>query len=101
MGYAVVLARSAEADLEAIVSYVARDNPQAALRLGRALVASLRSLESFPQLGRIVPEFNQEGLREIVRRPYRIIYQVNLAAERIEVIRFWHGARGEPEVNPV
>ena len=100
MGYAVVLARSAEADLEAIVSYVARDNPQAALRLGRALVASLRSLESFPQLGRIVPEFNQESLREIVRRPYRIIYRVNLAAERIEVIRFWHGARSEPEVNP-
>lgn len=100
MGYAVVLARSAEADLEAIVSYVARDNPQAALRLGRALVASLRSLESFPQLGRVVPEFNQESLREIVRRPYRIIYRVNLAAERIEVIRFWHGARSEPEVNP-
>ena len=100
MGYAVVLARSAEADLEAIVSYVARDNPQAALRLGRALVAALRSLEAFPQLGRVVPEFNQASLREIVRRPYRIIYQVNDAAERIEVIRFWHGARGEPEVNP-
>jgi len=100
MGYAVVLARSAEADLEAIVSYVARDNPQAALRLGRALVVALRSLEAFPQLGRVVPEFNQESLREIVRRPYRIIYRVNDAAERIEVIRFWHGARGEPEVNP-
>ena len=97
MGYAVVLARSAEADLEAIVSYVARDNPQAALR---ALVAALRSPEAFPQLGRVVPEFNQASLREIVRRPYRIIYQVNDAAERIEVIRFWHGARGEPEVNP-
>ena len=100
MGYAVVLARSAEADLEAIVSYVAKDNPQAAICLGRALVAALRSLEAFPQLGRIVPEFNQESLREIVRRPYRIIYRVNDAAERIEVIRFWHGARGEPEVNP-
>ena len=100
MGYAVVLARSAEADLEAIVSYVARDNPQAAIRLGRALVASLRSLEAFPQLGRVVPEFDQESIREIVRRPYRIIYRVNDAGERIEVIRFWHGARGEPEVNP-
>ena len=100
MGYAVVLARSAEADLEAIVSYVARDNPEAALRLGRALVAALRSLEEFPQLGRVVPEFNQESIREIVRRPYRIIYRVNGTAERIEVIRFWHGARGEPEVNP-
>ena len=100
MGCAVVLARSAEADLEAIVSYVARENPQAALRLGRALVASLRSLEAFPELGRVVPEFNQESLREIVRRPYRIIYRVNGAAEQIEVIRFWHGSRGEPEVNP-
>lgn len=98
MGYTVVLARSAEADLEGIVSFVARDNPEAALRLGRALVTALRNLEIFPRLGRVVPEFGHEDLRELVKQPYRIIYPVNAAAERIEVIRFWHGARGEPDM---
>jgi hypothetical protein len=37
-------------------------------------------------------------IREIVHRPYRIIYGVYLEQNTVYVLRFWHGARGEPQI---
>jgi plasmid stabilization system protein ParE len=37
------------------------------------------------------------GLPPDLIRPYRIIYRVVPASESIEVVRIWHGARGEPQ----
>lgn len=55
-------------------------------------------LAQFPEIGRVVPEENDGTIREIIFRPYRIIYKV-LAEKRIVAIaRIWHGARGEPEI---
>ena len=55
-------------------------------------------LAQFPQLGRVVPEENDETIREIILRPYRIIYKVLAEKQIIGVVRVWHGARGEPEI---
>lgn len=99
MGFTVVLSRIAIRDLAEIVEYIARDNPPAAKRVGHSLVAQLRRLEEFPRIGRIVPEFQIETLREIIQAPYRIVYQINDPAVSIEVARFWHSARGTPEIS--
>lgn len=98
MGFTVVLSRIAERDLAGIVEYVARDNPPAAKRVGRSLIEHLRRLEDFPRIGRIVPEFQLETLREVIHKPYRIVYQVSDATSSIEVARFWHAARGTPDL---
>lgn len=55
-------------------------------------------LVQFPQIGRVVPEENDETIREIVLRPYRIIYKVLAEKQIIGIARIWHGARGEPEI---
>jgi toxin ParE1/3/4 len=55
-------------------------------------------LASFPQIGRVVPEEHDENIREIILRPYRVIYQVLPAPEVVAIARIWHGARGEPEI---
>ena len=56
-------------------------------------------LEKFPELGRVVPEFGEPSIREIVvRRNYRVVYRVNPQEQLIEIIRFWHAARGVPEI---
>ena len=55
-------------------------------------------LTNFPQLGRVVPEENDEHIREIILRPYRIIYQVLPAKQLVAIARIWHAARGEPEI---
>jgi plasmid stabilization system protein ParE len=55
-------------------------------------------LAQFPQLGRVVPEENDETIREIILRPCRIIYKVLAEKQIIGILRIWHGARGEPEI---
>jgi len=98
MGWQVIIAPSARADLEDIVRYVARHNSDAAARLGYELITRAENLTGFPEIGRVVPEFSLPDLREIVSRPYRIIYRLRRAEQRIEIVRFWHGARGIPRI---
>jgi plasmid stabilization system protein ParE len=55
-------------------------------------------LAQFPQIGRVVPEENDDTVRELILRPYRIIYKVLAEKEVVAIARIWHGARGEPEI---
>ena len=88
----------AQADLAEIVEYIARDNPAAAARFGQELVAHTRRLEKFPAISRVVPEFQIQTLRELIHGAYRIVYQIDDAQKQVAVARFWHAARGTPEV---
>jgi plasmid stabilization system protein ParE len=85
-------------DLRDNAAFIAKDNPPAALRLGDLIFARVDTLEKFPELGRIVPERNQPNIREIVVKNYRIVYRVRPKEKFLEILRVWHGARGEPEI---
>ena len=98
MGWKIIIAPSAQADLADIVRYVARHNSDAAARLGYELIMRAEGLAAFPEMGRRVPEFRQPNLREVICRSYRIIYRLRNSEERIDIVRFWHGARGFPHV---
>ena len=98
MGYQVALSPSARQDLRDIVRYISLDSPDRAIAFGRHLVSSTKRLAEFPELGRVVPEFASPGIREIVVRPYRVVYRVDHTERRVEVIRYWHGARGAPQI---
>lgn len=96
MGQSIIWAPLAKEDLRALFVYIADQDPSAAHRLASAIIAATKRLEDFPQSGRVVPEFGWESLREIIVRPYRIIYRLSPEYERIEVVRIWHSARGHP-----
>jgi len=98
MGWQVIIAPSAQSDLVDIVRYIARHNSDAAARLGYELSTRAESLANFPEIGRTVPEFRQPELREVICRSYRIIYRLKTEGQRIEIVRFWHGARGFPHI---
>jgi plasmid stabilization system protein ParE len=98
MGWKIIIAPSAQTDLADIVRYVARHNSDAAARLGYELITRAESLADFPELGRMVPEFRQPELREIIFRSYRIIFRMNNTDQSLEIVRFWHGARGFPHI---
>jgi toxin ParE1/3/4 len=98
MGWQVILAPSAQTDLADIVRYIAQHNSDAAARLGFELITRAENLADFPEIGRMVPEFRQPNLREIICRSYRIIYRLRRDNQRIEIVRFWHGARGFPHI---
>jgi toxin ParE1/3/4 len=98
MDFKVFLSSEALSDLERIVAYIALDNIAAAERMGNQLLDAALSLTTFPARGRVVPEFQRPQLREIVFRSYRIIYRVNSVDNSLEIVRFWHGARGFPRI---
>lgn len=98
MGYQVALSPSARRDLRDIVRYISLDSPERAIRFGQFLVTNTKRLGDFPELGRVVPEFDNPVLREIIVRSYRVIYRIDHDHRCIDVVRFWHGARGTPEV---
>lgn len=100
MGWKVIVAPSAQADLESIVRYIAAHNADAAGRVGYELVVRAEGLGTFPEMGRVVPEFKKPDLREIVCRSYRIIYRLRHSIQQVEVVRFWHSARGFPVIPP-
>jgi len=94
----IVWTHRSRQDLRDIASYIAKDNPDAALRLGDLIFERVDSLEKFPELGRIVPERNQPQIREIIVKKYRVIYRFRPNDKIVEILRVWHGARGEPEI---
>jgi toxin ParE1/3/4 len=98
MDYQVKLSLSARLDIQDIVRYISIDDPDRALRFGKFLIQHTRSLGQFPERGRVVPEFDDESIRELIVRAYRIVYRVNHDRRSIEVIRFWHAGRGTPEL---
>lgn len=98
MDFKIVWTLRSRQDLRNIASFIAKDNPPAALKFGDLIFARVDTLEKFPEIGRIVPERGQAHIREIVVKPFRIIYRLRKPEKLVEVLRVWHGARGEPEI---
>lgn len=98
MGKKLIIAPSAQRDLRDIVNWIAHDTPERAVRFGDALLDRAEQAAEFPFSGRIVPVFADSGVRELIHAPIRIIYRVQ--TDHIEVVRFWPGARGTPELPP-
>jgi len=72
-----------------IAQYIADDKPEAANNWIDSIFTSVEKLSSFPQSGRIVPEFNKESIREILHGNYRVIYQISTSG--IEILTARHG----------
>jgi len=81
----------ARADLRAIYEFIAEDSPQNATRMIERLLDRAEGVVDFPRSGRMVPEYHQEDIREIIETPYRIIYRT--LENRIDVLTVMHGAR--------
>jgi len=87
----VIYSEAALADLRQITAFIAADNPKVAERFANRLVDLAESLRSMPERGR--PVKNWPGVRVIVLAPYLIFYHFEKTANRVAVLRFWHGAR--------
>ena len=96
MDFRVIFAPTSIRDLADSVSYIARFDKEAAIRLGDTLIDSAeRYLSTHPFIGPICPEFPEGPYRYWLHGNYRIVYQVSEETRRIDVLRFWHCARGD------
>ena len=98
MALKLIWAPSARLDLKEIASYIADSRPEASVRFVKSLFNSVEYLTDFPEAGRIVPEFDDPLIREIIRKPCRIVYRIKQQKNIIEIVRIWHAARGTPQV---
>jgi len=86
--------RTAVEHLLAIYEHIAQDAPLYAQRVVDRITRRSEQIAQFPESGRIVPEYEAPDVREVIERPYRIIYRVK--AERVEVLAVLHGAQRLP-----
>ncbi|MDX6385507.1 MAG: toxin ParE1/3/4 [Blastocatellia bacterium] len=98
MAYQLIWSLAARDDLHDIIVFIARDNPERPMSFGYELISEADHLQAFPEFGRIVPEYENQLLREIIFRPYRIVYRVNHKQKLCEIARVWHSARGVPQI---
>jgi plasmid stabilization system protein ParE len=87
----VIWAPQAVEDLDAVCAFIARDSDVYARDFAARVVGAVELLREFPQAGRVVPEFADPSLRELLHGHYRIIYEVT--AEAVHVLAVHHGAR--------
>jgi len=56
-----------------------------------AIIKHIEVLIDHPEIGRIVPEFAQANIRELIYPPFRVVYWLD--AETINVVRVWRSER--------
>ena len=72
--------------------HIAKDSPYYARRFIERVIASVEKLETFPKIGRPVPEAEgRDDLREPIYRGYRIIYLTK--PDRVFIVTIIHGSR--------
>jgi plasmid stabilization system protein ParE len=88
----VAFAESALRDLEEIrVWYAEQGVPEVGDRLVAEIFQQVERLVDHPDMGRVVPEFDQPFLRELIHPPFRIVYRRDPI--RVRVVRVWRSER--------
>ena len=98
MAYRLIWAPSARLDLRELASYIAESRPRASAEFIKNVFHTVEHLADFPKSGRVVPEFNDPNIREVIRKPCRIVYRVKSKKHVVEIARVWHAARGIPQL---
>ena len=75
MAYQLIWSPTSRLDLQDLLAYIASDDPLAAQNFARGVFNAIERLAEFPESGRVVPEFNERTIREVIRRPCRIVYR--------------------------
>ena len=81
----------AKDDLRSIYDYIARDSKVYASTYIVKLISRVDQLELNPKSGRIVPEINNEEIRELIEGNYRLVYRC--IGEAVTILRIHHSAR--------
>lgn len=88
----IFVSNSAYSDLASIrESYKDEGVPHIGNQFVTAIIEHLKTLIDNPNIGRVVPEFGEERIRELIHSPFRIVYLRE--QESVHVIRVWRSER--------
>lgn len=97
MAYKLIWSSAARDDLHDIVIFIARDSSNRAMSFGYKLISETDRLQEFPEFGRVVPEYKNDIIREIIFRSVSNRVSSQSQQETCEIARVWHSARGVPQ----
>ena len=84
---------NASNNLKSIHEYISKDSKVYATRFIKSLIIATKKLTTMPYCGRIVPELENEYLREVIFHNYRVIYRIISENKNIEILAVVHGSR--------
>jgi plasmid stabilization system protein ParE len=88
----VTFAASALADIREMQEWYAEQLvPEIGERFAGEIIEKVEALQTYPEMGRIVPEFGVVALRELIHPPFRIVYRFD--GNRIRIVRIWRSER--------
>ena len=79
-------------DLQKIYEFIATDSATYGRKLVSSIIRKAQVLNSFPAMGRMVPELANESIREMIISQYRIIYTISSKGD-VEILAVIHGKR--------
>ena len=85
----VIWSKEALTQLIEIEQFIARDNPDGAVRFIDRLINRGEKIKDFPYKGRVVPEFSSDHIREVFEKTYRIVYRIT--DDQIEILTVFEG----------
>jgi toxin ParE1/3/4 len=97
--FTVEVARVAQQDLQALLEFIAAEDPVAAERVLDRLELRVTSLKDLPERGRVVPELAAFGIqtyRELVVAPWRVVYRIG--GKTVYVLAVLDGRRNIEDV---
>ena len=78
-----------------IYEYIAINSPTYGRRMVDRITRRSEQIAEQPHSGRKVPEYDADDIRELIEKPYRIIYRIK--PNQIDVVAVIHGARLLPD----
>ncbi|PWS29847.1 type II toxin-antitoxin system RelE/ParE family toxin [Pedobacter paludis] len=80
-------------DLNNIANYHSQYSNNFASSLIKKLFNKPKILKGMPELGRVVPERDNEFIRELIEGNYRIIYYYDSEIDTVEIITVHHASQ--------
>jgi toxin ParE1/3/4 len=87
----VIWSNTSKQDLKQIYEYIKRDSVYYAKKVINDIIDKAESIEELPNKGKVVDEFKDENLREILVYSYRLIYR--RVSSNIRIIAIVHCKR--------
>ena len=78
-------------DIDSISEFIARDSQVYARLFIKDIFLAIEQLSVFPSSGRVVPEYGNQIIREVILGSYRIIYLLD--SELVQILTVYHSAR--------
>ncbi len=89
----VIWSKESRDDLEDIYLQLLNNSPYFANVWVDEIMKMASRLETFPQIGRIVPEIKINRIKESVVRQYRMVYEVSSDDEIVEILAIRHSSK--------